>query len=184
MNFLVFLMLLNLDVKIVDVPKALQYHTKMADFYYHKGNYPEMLFHLSRKIHYDKKDVNTWSDLAYYYWSMSVDDKVRKEEFKNKAFKYLFEGLEFNKESAYLWDEIGRFYILSNDWNSALKYFETAVTKKDCQDITYHFLSQCYLKLGETNKAISALEQCIKKFPNDVKAKSNLKKLQKDLTGG
>jgi len=178
-----FLFFLNYDVKIVDVPKAIEYHTKMADFYYHKGNYPEMLYHLTRKIHYDKNDVSTWSDLSYYYWSMSVDDKIRREEFKSKAIKYLLEGLEFNKNTAYLWDEIGRYYINTKEFDTATKYFLEAIKRKDCQDVTYHFLALCFYKNNDLNKAIDTMESCVKRFPRDEKAKANLKKYKNLLSG-
>lgn len=183
--FLLSLLFLSFDVKPINLQKAITYHTIQADHFYHHGNYPEMLYHLSEKIKYDSKDVNTWSDLGYYYWSMSVDDKKRKLEFEQKALKYLLNGLNLNKESSYMWDEVGRFYILCHkDFSKALPYFQEAVKKKDCQPVSFHILSQCYLKLNNVENSIETLEKCLSKFPNDAKARLDLNKLRGDLSGG
>jgi hypothetical protein len=71
-----FFFLLNLDVK---ADKAWFYHHKRSDYYFHKGNYPEMLYHAKEMVKWDPKDVETWSSLGYYYWSMSVDNKDKKD---------------------------------------------------------------------------------------------------------
>lgn len=159
--------------------KAYNYHNKKADFYFHKGNYPEMLYHLSEKVKYDPKDVVAWCDLGYYYWSLSVNDKKRSDEFRNKAFKCLELGLNNNQESAIIYDEIGSYFLNKNkDYSQAIPYYKQATEKPDCGKITFHLLALCYEKTNNVNKAISTLQVCIKKFPNDEKAKSKLNTLK------
>jgi tetratricopeptide (TPR) repeat protein len=171
--FLVSMLLLNTQVNSSDT--SWKFHHVKADYYFHKGNYPEMLYHLSEKVKYNPKDLVSWSDLGYYYWSMSVDDKKRSEEFKTKAFKYLEEGLKKNQETAFMFDEIGRFYIYkNNDYSKAISYFEQAVVKPDCDQITFHLLALCYEKTNNINGAIKTLQLCLNKYPNDAKAKSKL----------
>lgn len=180
----IFLFLFNLDVKQVNLSKAAEYHSRKADYFYHKGNFPEMLYHLSEKSKYDPEDLTTWSDLAYYYWSMSVDDKVRRAEFQEKAWKNLKTGLSVNNKSAYMWDEIGRFYIYCHkDFKEATKYLSEAVKRNDCEAVSFHFLAQCYFKDGKIEQAIETIENCIKKFPKDEKAKVDLKKYKNLLMG-
>jgi len=155
-----------------------EYHSKKADYFFHHGNYPEMLYHLSEKVKLEPKDVETWSDLAYYYWSMSVDNKKRRDEFKTKALSYLERGLDKNPESSFMWDELGRFYLYNDKkYEKAIGYFEQALLRKDCNNITYHLLALCYEKVYRNNDAIKILKECMSKFPNDMRAKSKLESL-------
>ncbi len=168
----------SLNCSIKDQKSSIIYHNKMADIYFHKGNYPEMLYHLKEQAKYDKGDIQTWADISYYYWSMSVNDKDKKEYYAKKSLSILLEGLSFNKDSYYLYDEIGKFYLNSaKDYNSAIPYFEKALSKKDCTNIPYHILARCYEAANEPLKAVSTIEACLKKFPNDAKAKAELNKL-------
>jgi tetratricopeptide (TPR) repeat protein len=160
-----------------DVDKSLTYHNKMADIYFHKGNYPEMIYHLNEKAKLDPKNVENWSDLSYYYWSMSVNEPKRKDEFWNKSLNSLKKGLEYNKESFYFWDEIGKFYISSKkDYSTAINYLNEAINKKDVDNISFHILAKCYLETNDVSKAINILLKCLEKFPNDAKAKADLKR--------
>ena len=172
--FIPLLLILNFQQSNFN-DKSYSYHNKLADYYYHKGNYPEMMYHLLEKVKIDPKDVATWSDIGYYYWSMAVNNKLRENEFKNKALIYLNRGLKSNSETYFLWDDIGRFHLLkSKDYNSAIPFFEEATNKKDCKNITYHLLATCYEKNNRVNDAIKTLNECLKRFPNDAKAKSEL----------
>jgi len=155
--------------------KSWKFHHMKADQYFHEGNYPEMLYHLQQKVKYNHKDLESWSDLGYYYWSLSLDNKSKSEEFKNKAINYLKLGLEKNPDSTFLLDEIGRFYIYkSKDFNSAIPYFEKAIKNLDCNNITFHLLSLCYEKTNRVNESIRVLYECLKRYPNDAKAKNKM----------
>ncbi len=166
-------LLLNFQTK--DLDKAWKFHHLKADYYFHEGNYPEMLYHVQQKVKYNPKDLEAYSDLGYYYWSMAVDNKARSEEFKAKALNYLKLGVKNNPESSYMVDELGRFFIYkSKDFNSAIPYFEEAIKKENCDNITFHLLALCYEKTNRVNDAIKTLLECTKRFPNDVKAKSKL----------
>jgi tetratricopeptide (TPR) repeat protein len=186
MNFIILCLVFSLnqvDQKKIDA--SYNYHTKMADKFYHDGDYPNMLYHIKQKVKLDKHDVNSYSDLAYYYWSMSVDDKTRRSEFQEKAMNYLLEGLKHNKESAYMWDEIGSFFVYNfKDLIGAITFYEEAVKRKDCKMTSYHMLSAGYYKKGEYKKAINTLEECVKKFPQDKKAQSKLQELKNKLNNG
>jgi tetratricopeptide (TPR) repeat protein len=174
-----FFFLLTLDVKS---DKAWNYHNKMSDYYFHKGNYPEMLYHAREMVKWDPKDVETWSSLGYYYWSMSVDNKDKKDLYMKKALSIYLEGLEHNKDSYNLYDEIGKFYLNSaKDYNSAIPYFEKAITKKDCTNIPYHILAKCYELTNNSTKALTVIQSCLNKFPKDAKAKVELERLKTSL---
>jgi tetratricopeptide (TPR) repeat protein len=137
-----------------------------------------MIYHLTEKLKYDKQDLQTWADISYYYWSMSVNEKAKKEYFAKKALSVLLDGLTHNKDSYYIYDEIGKFYLNSaKDYNSAIPYFEQAITKKDTTNIPFHILAKCYEINNKPAKALSIIEFCLKKFPNDAKAKAELNKL-------
>ena len=171
-------LVLSLNCSIKDQNSSIIYHNKMADIYFHKGNYPEMIYHLTEKLKYDKQDLQTWADISYYYWSMSVNEKAKKEYFAKKALSVLLDGLTHNKDSYYIYDEIGKFYLNSaKDYNSAIPYFEQAITKKDTTNIPFHILAKCYEINNKPAKALSIIESCLKKFPNDAKAKAELNKL-------
>jgi len=169
----------SLNCSIKDQKSSIIYHNKMADIYFHKGNYPEMIYHLTEKLKYDKQDLQTWADISYYYWSMSVNEKAKKEYFVKKALSVLLDGLTYNKDSYYIYDEIGKFYLNSaKDYNSAIPYFEQSITKKDTTNIPFHILAKCYEINKNPSKALSIIELCLNKFPNDAKAKAELEKLK------
>ena len=175
MNFLLITTLLLFNFQSVDADKAWKHHHLKADYYFHKGNYPEMLYHVQQKIKYNPKDLEAYSDLAYYYWSMSVDQKSRSEEFRSKALNYLKLGVKNNPESSFMVDELGRYSIYkSKDYSSAIPYFEEAIKKQNCDNITFHLLALCYEKNNRVNDAIAVLQECLKRFPNDAKAKSEI----------
>ena len=169
-----FFFMLNLDVK---ADKAWFYHHKRSDYYFHQGNYPEMLYHAKEMVKIDPKDVETWSSIGYYYWSMGIDNKNRAQEFNAKALKYYTDGIKANTDTYYLYDEVGKFYFNSKDYSSAIEYFEIAITKKDCKNIPYHILAICYEAKNDSDKALSTIKKCLDRFPNDVKAKVELNKL-------
>ena len=125
----------------------------------------------------DPKDVETWSSIGYYYWSMGIDDKKRADEFNTKALRYYTDGIKFNTDTYYLYDEVGKFYLNFKDYSSAIEYFEIAITKKDCKNIPYHILAICYEAKNDPVKALSTIKKCLDKFPNDAKAKVELNKL-------
>lgn len=165
--------------------KSYFYHNKMADKYYHNGDFPNMIYHLQQKVKLDPHDVNTYSDLAYYYWSLSVDDKTRRQEFLSKAKFYLNEGLSKNKESAYMWDEIANFIIVSSkNYKEAIPYLIESLKRPDTPMSSYHALSIAYIKQDKIKEAIDVLEKCVIKFPEDMKAKSKLAELKKSLISG
>ncbi len=166
--------MLNLDIK---AEKAWYFHHKMSDYYFHKGNYPEMLYHAKEMVKIDPKDVETWSSIGYYYWSMGIDNKNRAQEFNAKALKYYTDGIKANTDTYYLYDEVGKFYFNLKDYSSAIEYFEIAITKKDCKNIPYHILAICYEAKNDPVKALSTIKKCLDKFPNDAKAKAESNKL-------
>lgn len=170
--------------QVKDEDKAYQYHHAKSDYYFHKGNYPEMLYHLQQKVKYNPKDVNTWSDLGYYYWSLGVDDKKRGLEFKDKAFRLLMQGLRANEESFFMWDEVGRFFIYSHkDYISALPFLAEAIKRPDCTSPTYHSLAEAYVAKNDFKSAIETLGKCLNKFPDDALAKRKLNDLRTKSTG-
>lgn len=181
----IILCLLLCNFQSTDIDKKINFHNEKADMYYHIGNFPNMLYHLKEKIKLDPKDTNTYADIAYYYWSMSIDDKDRRKEFLEKAEKYLFMGLENNKNTSYMWDEIGNFYYRAfKDYDKSVYYLKKSIEFSDSNLSSYHSLSLAYLKLHKTEDAIKTLEKCVKKFPNDEKGKSKLRELKNSLKGG
>ena len=174
-TFLLITNLLLINFSNVDSDKAWKYHHLKADYYFHKGNYPEMLYHLQQKVKHNPKDLESYSDLGYYYWSMAVDNKNKSEEFKAKALNYLKLGVKNNPESSYMVDELGRYFIYkSKDFLSAIPYFEEAIKKPNCDNIAFHLLALCYEKNNRINDAIKTLNECLTRFPDDAKAKSKL----------
>lgn len=177
MNSILFLLLFNFQ----SIDNKYNYHTEKADIYYHRGDYPNMIFHLKEKIKLDKHDIGTYADIAYYYWSMSVDDAKRRKEFQLKALGILLEGLKNNRNSADMLDEVGNFFLHNlKDLDSAVPFYEQSIKMKNPRMSTYHFLAAGYYKKGEKQKSIKTLEECIKRFPQDEKAKSKIKELKKD----
>jgi tetratricopeptide (TPR) repeat protein len=173
--------LLILNYQTVKLDKAYNYHNLKADYYFHKGNYSEMLYHLKEKVKIDPTDMPTWSDIGYYYWSLSVDDKKRSQEFKDKALSNLMQGLNFNKTSYYMWDEIARFHVnKSKDFKAAIPFLVESTKRKDCTQASYHLLAMCYESNNDFENCKDVLKKCLEKFPDDRKALSKLNYLMRD----
>lgn len=180
MKFLLVFFLLSLPSIYQTQNDKLIYHTEKADQYYHKGDFPNMLYHLIEKIKIDKYDVNTYCDISYYYWSMSIDDKLKSIEYRKKALNYLKLGLKYNKNSAYMWDELGNYYIrVEKDNKSAKYYLNEAINKNDAPLSSFHSLALIYIKEKQIDEAIHILDRCLKKYPNDAKAKAKILELKK-----
>lgn len=178
---LIVMLILYVPHSIVyDVNNSYNYHTKLAERNFHNGNYPEMLYHLKEMVKIDPKDVNTYSDIAYYYFSLSINDKERREEFQKKSINYLLEGLKNNKNDSNMWEQVGNFFVYNfKDVISARPFYEKAITFKNCRMTSYHFLAAGYYKQKNYDKAIEILEECVKKFPDDKKAISKIIELKK-----
>lgn len=182
MKLLLIIFLFTLPTVHQTQNDKLAYHTEKADQYYHKGDFPNMLYHLIEKIKIDKHDVSTYCDISYYYWSMSINDSANSVNYRKKALHYLKLGLEYNKNSAYMWDEIGNYYLRAEKDNKSAKYYlNKAISKKDAPLSSFHSLAFIYIKEKQNKEAIVILKRCLNKYPNDKKAEAKISELNSNL---
>lgn len=138
------------------------------------GDYPVLVEMLREIVRMDPKDVDSWSNLWYLLWSMG---------FKNDALEELKRGLSFNRDSYYMYDEIGEYYVVAcKDFNAAAHWFEQAIKYKDCKQSTFDSLGTCYEKIGNLDRARRVWEAAVKRWPNDEYAKRKLLQLRRRRT--
>lgn len=180
LGFSLIMLLLSARYVIFDVNRLYNFHVKMSEKYYHSGDYPNMLYHLKEMVKLDPHDTKTYGDIAYYYFSLAITNKEKRSEYQKKSIDYLMEGLKNNRNTPYMWEEIGNFFLYSlKDSTMAIPFYEKAITFKDCKMASYHFLAAGYYKQKKYDKAIKTLESCVKKFPDDKKAIDKLLELKK-----
>ncbi len=85
----------------------------------------------------------------------------------------LLEQLQKNPKDADLLAEIGRSYLMAQQFQSAQQYYEQSVAEKPKAD-ALNELSFIYVKLGDVDKAIAALNQALTIDPKNPKVLFNL----------
>lgn len=139
------------------------------------GDYPAIVEILREIVKLDPQDVDSWGNLWYLLWSMG---------FKEDALVELKKGLEFNKDTYYMYDELGQYYrVALKDYKSAAQWFEQAIKFKDCKQTTFDALGRCHEAIGNLDRARRVWEAAVKRWPGDEYAKSRLRKLKEAKTG-
>jgi tetratricopeptide (TPR) repeat protein len=69
---------------------------------------------------------------------------------------------------------LGMYYARMEDWNEALKYFETCVSEGDFSLLAYSWLSDVFLEKGEPEKAREILEKYLRDVENNAAGRQSL----------
>lgn len=139
------------------------------------GDFPALVEMMKEIVKLDPKDVDCWGNIWYLLWSMG---------FKDDALVELKKGLSFNKDTYYIYDELGQYYsVACKDFKSAAIWFEEAIKFKDCKQTTFDSLGRCHEKIGNLDRAQRVWEAAVKRWPNDEYAKGKLRRLQAGRTG-
>ncbi|HXG23253.1 MAG TPA: tetratricopeptide repeat protein [Chthonomonadales bacterium] len=146
---------------------------QLSDAHWHKGEYLHVV-NLSRMIVAAQPyDLDTYANAGYLLWSLNRDDE---------ALAWYKQGIRDNPNTAYLYDEVGIFYVTHRrDHAGALPYLEKAASLKDCPPRTLHTLAHAYEKTGKLDKALATWQRAVKHpdNPNRAAAQRNLERLQR-----
>ncbi len=204
---LVYYFNLNFDKTIIYDKKAEFFYMELGDHeslienyrrigrsYYYWG-YSDLAIHqlkkavtTAEKIGYLEDVTNLKREIGYNYLSINELDT---------AIKYFLESLEialkydYQQDIAYDYAEIGYFYHLKKDYYKAISYqkksieISTKIKHQHSQNLSYSFIANSYLKIGEIDSAEfyckKVLDKEIEKLKNDayiIAAKIYLKKKQ------
>lgn len=142
------------------------------------GDYPTIAKMLNEIIDLNPKDVDSWENLVWLLWSMSINenDYSYLSNAQNLVKKYVSK--HGNSYRAY--EYAGQFYrVMYGDEKLAIYYYESAIRFKDAKITTYHSLISLFKKNNDKIRAIGYCKQCLNKFPNDPYTKSKLEELTK-----
>jgi tetratricopeptide (TPR) repeat protein len=147
--------------------------TVLTDMHWHKGEYNHIIHVDKMIIAADPGNVDAYSNAAWLLWSMDRDDE---------AVAMYEMGIKNNVASAYMYDELGFYYVLrKRDHRRALPYYEKAAAMKDCKPFTLHMLANCYEKVGQLEKALATWKRAASIADNPAlpKAKDELERLKR-----
>jgi tetratricopeptide (TPR) repeat protein len=152
-----------------------------ADTHFHQGEYNHMI-NLGRiVVQGDPHNMEAFATSAYYLWSMGVDSTPEAKKLRNdEAVALLNDGITANPNTYYMYSEMGTYWwIQRKDPKTAIPYFEKAV-KFDCPFGTWNSLANCYEKLEQWAKAVTAWEKATL-YPNNPVARVRLKRVRERL---
>lgn len=129
--------------------KAIEGLKDDSEEHFHIGEYNHSINICRIVVQGNPREVNSFSNAAYLYWSTGQNDA---------AIDILKKGLAANTDNYYMYDELGSFYFLRiKDYPTAITYYEQAVKFK-CPFFTWTALGHCYEKVNQWEKAVKAWE--------------------------
>lgn len=148
---------------------------QLSDAHWHKGEYLHVV-NLSRMVVAAQPyDLDTYANAGYLLWSLDRDEE---------ALAWYKQGIRDNPNTAYLYDEVGIFYVTHRrDYAKAIPYLEKAASLKDCPPRTLHTLAHAYEKTNELEKALTTWKRAIQHpdNPNKAAAQRNMERVQRLL---
>lgn len=130
---------------------SLVYLKEFADRHFDKGEYNHCISLNQVVLQGEPHEMDLYSDDAWLLWST---DRTPM------AIATLKQGLDANKTTYYMYDELGQFYWLHlHKPYIALAYYKEAV-KFPAPMVTWHGLAHCYEQSGDLKDAVKAWQHC------------------------
>ena len=130
---------------------------KEAAVYYDSGNYQRAIPLLEKcieKEYYRNGDMFALINESYI--AIGAPDK---------GMEYVSKGYELFPNNIYILCELSVYYMDKNEYDTALKYVDSAIALDPSYAQLYYFKGQCHMSLGEESKGISAFKYCAKVDP-------------------
>jgi tetratricopeptide (TPR) repeat protein len=153
------------------VGNALARLPERVDEHFEKGEYNHAVNLCRIDVQGRPYNAEAYSNAAYLLWSMAREDE---------AVALLQAGLSRNRNSYYMFDELGTYYAVHRkQFSDAIPYYEKAVAFK-CPFSTWHALANCYEKTDQWEKALHAWQEAAK-YPDDRLAPVRVRRAQAHL---
>ncbi|MDR0789807.1 MAG: tetratricopeptide repeat protein [Bacteroidales bacterium] len=147
-------------------------HNRYADCLFMEKNYKEAIQQYDYAINENSLDV----DYAYYQKALALG-AINKTNEEISLLKDALVKFNNSNYAASMLFEIGNAYILLNDNQKALEYYEKQTKQYPTSIHTKESLGKTgmiYYKLNEDKKALDALDKLVKQYPGTEQAKAGL----------
>jgi len=135
-------------------------HSKLAEWYFNKGNYGAFIREIDAVI-----QERPYFDQPYEY----LINKLTSVNLAEDAFPYIKKLHAFRPNYlTYKW--LGQIYLYGNDSAGALKYLTKAVEFSEVDFQTWYNLSGAYYLNHQIDNALFAIEKSLRLNPNNPKA--------------
>ncbi|MGR3219994.1 MAG: tetratricopeptide repeat protein [Candidatus Anammoxibacter sp.] len=154
----------HLEKAAVITPKDFHIHYTLGGMSQSNGNYDKAVTEFELAIGCEIGN----NKLLYSNVLLSLANLYVKKHNVDKAVSCLKEVINLNitGDPSMLYYEIGKLYYNNNDIENAKNTFETVKNLNPSIHNVHGFLATCYERLGELEKAISAIKSFIKESPN------------------
>jgi tetratricopeptide (TPR) repeat protein len=140
-----------------------------TDEYWHHGDYYRIVSILRVCVEADPVFTDAYGNGAWLLWSLGDTQG---------ADRFLKYGIARRPE---LWDleyEFGWHLYNTKRYAAALPYLKRATANPKANALAWKQLAHTYDRLGRFKESVAAWRTVVKKFPNDVAAPKNLKRVE------
>ena len=140
-----------------------------TDEFWHHGDYYRIVSLLRICVEADPKFTDAYGNAAYLLWSLG--DTVGAD----RLLKY------GTAREPQLWDleyEFGRHLFTTKRYAAALPYLKRATTNAKSDALAWKTLAHTYDRLGRFKESADTWRAVVKRFPKDLAAPSNLKRVE------
>ncbi|HPP12959.1 MAG TPA: hypothetical protein PKW42_09535, partial [bacterium] len=133
--------------------------------FWHAGEYRKILplFFLLSRV--DPEDLDAWATGAWFLVNgLAPAYPKQKDEFLNKAVKFLEEGISYHRENYRLYWELGWLWYREGKLPQALKYLEMA-EKFPHPFYVASTRAHVLMALGQKEEAIAQWKSVAERFP-------------------
>ncbi|MEP7170553.1 MAG: hypothetical protein ABI855_14380, partial [Bacteroidota bacterium] len=170
-----------------DWKKALEWRKKALEAYPDKVEYMDYLAWTYVKLNMDDeaaqlylKVIEQTPDAKNRGAYMVLTARYYKNGNREKAYKYLLQGMKLNPNDYYFPFTLGRFHYLNKEYLQSEKYFMIALSFKADDEFLLHALGTLYLvsdELSDRKKGKKYLLKVIEINPDCLEAHQNLTKI-------
>jgi tetratricopeptide (TPR) repeat protein len=146
----------------------------ISDAAWHEGDYREAIAIERNIVALDPKDTEAWEVMAWLSWT---------EYGAERAVEVLKEGLSKAPERQELWAALGMQYFRMKQYEDAIGMYQQAV-QRDAPVTTWKMFAHMLEKAGRKQEALPVWAEIVKRFPEDVPAQNNHKRLISELAQG
>lgn len=145
-----------------------------TDGYWHEGDYPRIVALARLCVEADPGFTEAWGAGAWLLWSQGDT---------SGADAFLREGVRRNPN---IWDlhyELGWHLFNTKRYAEALPHLQAAVRFTEAPAQPWKILAHCYEKLGRLEESAATWRTVVKKFPGDIAAPGNLRRVEQAARG-
>ncbi len=133
----------------------------LGNVYYDNDEYEDALDNFELAMQYDEENSK-----AYYYTLGWLYNDVEQYD---QAEEILLKAVAYDPESAKSFEELAYTYLKQSKYNDGVLQANKAILLNPKSSLGYHYLANCYMGLGQKDKAMTAYNK-LKAFDEDEAA--------------